>query len=219
MSKRFGRNRRRKMRNAIETLTSEVVRVRIANQDLREKLERVGEELGRFSVMNPNPHTVDLHNRVWEFRIANDNHNWETIRDRYAPYKTMQHLTLCDARLNPAGYNRLFSFIGGFPTASDPVVFVPYAEPFALARSIHFAVRDVNTGLVVNYAFPTEVLFTVPRTDLCRILGERLGEIALQGLYEQFDAKTHKEFLKALAEAGKDPMQPSHTLSGRGVLK
>ena len=81
MSKRFGRNRRRKMRMAVETLTSEVVHLRNANQHLNEKLERVGEELGRFN------------------------------------------------------------------------------------------------------------------------------------------ATTHKDFLKALAEAGKDPMQPSHTLSGRGVLK
>ena len=49
MSKRFGRNRRRKMRMDVETLASEVVRLRNANHQLEEKLERVGEELGRFN--------------------------------------------------------------------------------------------------------------------------------------------------------------------------
>lgn len=54
MSKRFGRNRRRKMRMVIETLTSEVVRLRNANQQLEDKLERVGEELGRFNAATHN---------------------------------------------------------------------------------------------------------------------------------------------------------------------
>ena len=225
MSKRFGRNRRRKMRMAVETLTSEVVRLRSEvvslrkdNCEMQQRLVRVGEELGRFSIMNPNPYTIAVHKNVWSWRVEKGDYDWATIRDRYAPHDTLRHLTLCDARRSSVDYNSLFPFIGNYH-ATDPVVFVPYICDFVLARSTHFAARDVNTGLIVNYAFPTEVLFTVPRNDLCRILGERLGEIALQGLYEKFNATTHKEFLEALAAANKDPMSQSHKLSGRGVLK
>lgn len=232
MSKRFGRNRRRKMRQELEALTKANLNLRNANVNLRnendsyqERLVRVCNELGRFAIMNPNPYTIAVHERVWAYRMEKANYDWKTIRDPSAPYFTKQSLVLSDARMGMgvSGFDRLFPFVGGPEThheaVTNPAVFVPYISEFVRERTTHFAVRDVNTGLVVNYAFPTEVLFTVPRIDLCRILGERLGEIALQGLYEKFDATTHKEFLEALAKANKDPMRSSHKLSGRGVTK
>ena len=199
--------------------------LRNANDSYQERLVRVGTELGRFAIMNPNPFTIAVHKRVWEFRMEKADYDWKTIRNPIAPYLTHQALVLSDARngMGVSGFDRLFPFVGGPEThhvaVTNPAVFVPYISEFVRERTTHFAVRDVNTGLVVNYAFPTDVLFTVPRSDLCRILGERLGEIALQGLYEKFDANTHKEFLEALAKADKDPMRSSHKLSGRGVMK
>lgn len=238
MTKRFGRNRQPQLRRRlpITTLTSESMRLRKDNLEMQQSLDRVGkdnremlqrlvrvgEELGRFSIMNPNPYTIAVHKDVWSWRIEKGDYNWKTIRDKNAPYDTLRHIALCDARRSSAGYNNLFPFIGNYHhygSAPNPVVFVPYICDFVMERSTHFAARDVNTGLIVNYAFPTEALFTVPRIDLCRILGERLGEIALQGLYEKFNATTHKEFLEALAVANKDPMSQSHKLSGRGLFK
>ena len=231
MSKRFGRNRRRKMREEIAalkernaTLGKRFINISGENSRMSESLMRVSQQLHRFSLLHPNPDELHVSERVWQARVAIGGTGWDYARHNHTPYRINQELILQDCRsgMSTSGFPDLFN-CGFFSNLhhvglQNPVVFVPHISPFAIDRSVHFAVRDMNTGLVVNYAVATEALFTVPRIDLIERVGSRLGELAVQALYEKFNVTTHADFLKALAEAN-DPMRSSHKLSGRGVIK
>ena len=229
MSKRFGRNRRRKMREEIAalkernaTLGKRFINISGENSRMSESLMRVSQQLHRFSLLHPNPHELYVSERVWKARVAIGCTGWDYARHNHTAYKINDELLLQDCRsgMSSSGYSTLFrsGIFGNSTCLQEPVVFVPHISPFAIEHSVHFAVRDVNTGLVVNYAVATEALFTVPRIDLIERVGSRLGELAVQALYEKFNVTTHADFLKALAEAN-DPMRSRHKLSGRGVTK
>ena len=229
MSKRFGRNRRRKMREEIAVLkdSNAALNKRFTslsgeNSRMSEALRRVGQQLHRFSLLHPNPDELRVSERVWKARVAIGCTGWDYARHNHTAYKINDELLLqgCRSGMSNSGFSTLFQsgIFGSSTCLQDPVVFVPHISPFAMAHSVHFAVRDVNTGLVVNYAVATEALFTVPRIDLIERVGSRLGELAVQALYEKFNVTTHADFLKALAEAN-DPMRSRHKLSGRGVTK
>ena len=231
MTKRFGRNRRRKMREEIAALkdSNTALNKRFTtlsgeNSRMSEALRRVGQQLHRFSLLHPNPDEIHVSERVWQARVAIGRTGWDYARYTHTPYEIKQEVFLRDCRsgMSSSGFVDLFNcgFLSDVSHTrfQDPVVFVPHISPFAIGHSVHFAVRDMNTGLVVNYAVATEALFTVPRIDLVERVGAHLGELAVQALYEKFNVTTHADFLKALAGAN-DPMRSRHKLSGRGVTK